>query len=58
MTSKNPLKTDSMMINKAVPTVTPAMLMRVSTDINDTRFFEKRYRLAMFLVTSTSKDTH
>lgn len=33
------------------------MLMSVSTEIKDTRFFEKRYRLAMFLVTSTFKDT-
>jgi hypothetical protein len=45
------------MINRAVPRVTPAILIIVKVEIRETRFFEKRYRLAMFLVRFTLKDT-
>ncbi len=47
MTSKKPLNTDKTTINKAVPMVIPVMLMKVSVEISDICFLEKRYRLAI-----------
>lgn len=47
MTSKKPLNTDKTTISKAVPTVTPAILIIVSVRISVIRFFENKYRFAM-----------
>jgi len=47
MRSKNPLKTDKTTISKAVPMVTPEILIVVRVEIREIFFLPKRYLLAI-----------